>query len=81
MKWASTTLTFLKLEDAFFTGDAINIHKKVAFPKAQKTKMGQELLLGEDAIGLVNTAQDDRDKEYSCGERPTGQTAQLEKAK
>lgn len=43
--------------------------------------MGQEILLGEDAIGLVNTGEDDRDREYTCSEKLIGQTAQLAKAK
>ena len=43
--------------------------------------MGQEILLGEDAIGLVNTVEDDSDREYTCSEKPVGQTAQLANAK
>lgn len=81
LKWTSTRLTFLKLEDAFFRGDRKYIQEKAAVPKEQKTEMGQEIVLGEDAIGLVNTAESDGDREYTRSEKPLGQTAQLAKAK
>lgn len=48
-----------------FRGDRRRIQEKAAVQKEQKTEMGQEKLLGEDALGLVNTVEDDREKEYN----------------
>lgn len=65
----------------FFRCDGKHIEEKAAVTQEHKTEMGQELLLGEGTIEPVNTVEDDRDSEYTCSEKPTGQTAQLEKAK
>lgn len=38
--------------------------------------MAQEILLGEAVIGVVNTVEDNRDREYTCNNKLTDQTVQ-----
>lgn len=49
---------------------------KMAILKEQETEVTQEILLGEAVTGVVNTVEDNRDREYICNDKPPDQTVQ-----
>lgn len=48
----------------------------MAVLKEQETEMAQEILLGEAVTGVVSPGDDNRDREYTCNDKPTDQTVQ-----
>lgn len=60
----------------FFRIDRKHSQDKMAVLKEQETEMAQEILLGEAVTGVVNPVEDNRDREYTCNDKPTDQTVQ-----
>lgn len=73
MKYTSTMLTFLKVEDTRFNGDRKHIQEK-NIPKKLQTEMGQEMLLGED-VNRTGECKMHWNWEYTCSVQPAGKTA------